>query len=165
MGIAADLMAVIQTPAYKACLARLLAAGTWVARADLDGCAASRFAIDDALADLVMTGWATSASRSVFRLNVWATYRPEAGYRIARPALQRLACRHLVADPALQRAVQMRQTRAGVHMAVAQRLGPEPTDIAAITVLLPAMPDATDADALTHAASVLGRADQLIAQE
>ena len=151
MGIAADLMAVIQTPAYKACLARLLAAGTWVARADLDGCAASRFAIDDALADLVMTGW--------------ATYRPEAGYRIARPALQRLACRHLVADPALQRAVQMRQTRDGVHMAVAHRLGPEPTDIAAITVLLPAMPDATDADALTHAASVLGRADQLIAQE
>lgn len=150
MGTAAELMAVIQTPAYKACLAKLQAAGTWVSRADLDGCAASRFALDDALSDLVMTGW--------------ATYRPEAGYRLNRPALQRLACRHLVADPTLTRAVQMRQTRDGVHMAVAQRHGPEPTDIAAVTVALPAPPDATDADAdaLTHATNVLALADQLL---
>lgn len=148
MGTAADLMAVIQTPAYKACLAKLQAAGTWVSRPEFEWITASRVAIDDALADLVMTGW--------------ATYRPEAGYRLNRPALQRLACRHLVATPGLQRAVQMRQTRDGVDMAVAQRFGPEPTDIAAVTVQLPAPPNATDADALSHAVGALGRADQLL---
>lgn len=138
---------VLRTPAYRAALRQLIAAGTWVAREDLLGCAQSPVALEDALADLVMLGQ--------------ADYQQGAGYRIKQPAVVRQAAKALLERPDLQQRVDMLQVPGGVHFGIARRTGPGPADMVMFGMVVAAPDGATDGECLDHAAALqaaVGRA-------
>lgn len=109
---AAEAYECLRTPAFKAVMRELLAAGTWVHRAELQGCDALRggslVALENALADVVMVGL--------------VEFRPEAGYRIKQPALARQAGRELSKRPDLDRFYLSRQRDGQVDVGVAMRM-------------------------------------------
>ncbi len=142
---------VLRTPAYKAALRQLIAAGTWVAREDLAGCAGSPVALEDALADLVMLGQ--------------AEYQRGAGYRIAQPAVVRQAAKVLLEQPHLRERVDMVQVAGGVHMGIAKRTGPGDLDVLMFGMVVAAPAGATDAECLEHAAALQGAVARVWDQE
>lgn len=96
-------------PLRRRVLDALAAAGTWVARADLDGFTHCAPALDDTLADLVIDGT--------------AEYRQHAGYRLVGDALARDALRRLHASPQDHRVVLGADEGAkGMRLAFAQRV-------------------------------------------
>lgn len=129
----------VRTPAYRAALAQLLRAGTWVPRPELDRCSSCVPALDDALADLVATGM--------------AEYRREAGYRITQPALARQAAQDLLANPGLRQAVQVQVTPVGTEVALARRH--DALGIVLATVKLPPPTDPSLEASLAHSQAVL----------
>ncbi|MGE0350924.1 hypothetical protein [Hydrogenophaga sp.] len=144
---AADGLEILHTRAYKAALRQLMAAGTWVPREDLAGCAQSPVALEDALADLVMLGQ--------------ADYQQGAGYRIKQPAVVRQAAKALLAQPDLRERVDLRQVPGGVHLGMARRTGPGELDVLMFGMVVPAPDGATDGECLSHAAALqatVGRA-------
>lgn len=137
---AAEGLDVLRTPAYRAALRQLMAAGTWVTREDLAGCAQSPVALEDALADLVMLGQ--------------ADYQPGAGYRLRQPAVVRQAARVLLAQPDLRERVDMRQVPGGVHVGMARRTGPGALDVVMFGMVVPSPAGATDGECLSQAAAL-----------
>lgn len=131
---------ILRTPAYKAALRQLMAAGTWVAREDLAGCSHSSVALDDALADLVMLGQ--------------AEYLQGAGYRLTQPAVVRRAAKVLLERPDLPRFYQVLQVSGGVHVGAAHRTGPGDDEIAMAGFIVPSPEGLDDLGCVDHAVAV-----------
>lgn len=148
---AAEGLEILHTRAYKAALRQLMAAGTWVAREDLAGCAQSPVALEDALADLVMLGQ--------------ADYQQGAGYRIKQPAVVRQAVKALLEQPDLRERVDMRQVPGGVHLGIARRTGPGVMDVTMFGMVVAAPAGATDGQCLDQAAALQGAVGRVWDQE
>lgn len=103
---------VIRTPAFRAVMRELLAAGSWMQRPELEACDALRggstMALENALSDVVMVGL--------------VEFSPAAGYRIKQPALARQAGQALAARPDLDRMYVAKQRGGQVDVGVAMRL-------------------------------------------
>lgn len=132
-------MVAVRTPAYRAALAQLLRAGTWVGRAELAQCSSCVPALEDALSDLVVSGM--------------AEYRREVGYRITQPALVRQAAQDLLANPGLRQAVQVQVKPDGIDVGLAQRH--EALGIVLASVKLPPPADASLEASIAHSQAVL----------
>ncbi len=119
---------VLRTPAFKAVMRALLAAGSWLARWELEGCEALRggsvMALDNALSDVVMLGL--------------VEYSPAAGYRLKQPALARQAGQALAARPDLDRMYVAKQRAGQVDVGVAVRLPDGDVVLCALTAQEPA---------------------------
>lgn len=97
------------SPLARQVKARLVEAGTWVPRAELDALTSCRVALDDVLADLVLAGT--------------VRFKAEAGYRLAGDVLARGAARDLQRRPDLGRAVRGAVRGCTVVFGVAERRG------------------------------------------
>lgn len=122
---------VLRTPAFKAVMRELLAAGSWLARWELEGCAAvqraalgSTVALENALADVVMLGL--------------VEFSPATGYRLKQPALARQAGQALAARPDLDRMYVAKQRAGQVDVGVAVRLPDGDVVLCALTAAEPA---------------------------
>lgn len=97
----------MSTPIKQQLQRRLMAAGTWMRRAELTmGCRASSLAIEDALADLV--------------IERQAVYRDDVGYRLSGTPLSRQAAKQLL-EKGLTRAVCGRQVKDEYLVGVAEQ--------------------------------------------
>jgi hypothetical protein len=128
-GLADGFLDALRTPAFLSAHEALLRSGTWVRREEFDALGHLPIPTENALADLVMLGW--------------AHYQPGVGYRLAKPALARAAARDLMAAPEDQRCVKAVQRDHGLEVGVAVRYGPGATDVAATVVAVDA-PEGVD---------------------